>query len=80
MTEKKTAAQKAATAAGTPAASESEVAKPSAPVYRDKAYTSRTLILEGGGTAKVVAGKIEASDALLLAFLDAHEDFERVAE
>ena len=46
--------------------------------YRDKAYTSRTLVLPGGLTAKVAAGRIAADTPALRAFLDKHPDFERV--
>jgi hypothetical protein len=45
-------------------------------VFRDKVYTSRTLILSDGSTASVVAGKIEASNDMLLALLTAEPDFE----
>lgn len=47
-------------------------------IYRDKAYTSRTLVLPGGQTAKVVAGRIAADTPALRALLDKHPDFERV--
>jgi hypothetical protein len=46
------------------------------PVFRDKVYTSRTLILPDGSTASVVAGKIAATNDMLLAFLATAPDFE----
>lgn len=50
------------------------------PAYRDKRFTSRTLILGEGRTAQVAAGKIAATTDELLALLDQHEDFERIPE
>lgn len=52
----------------------------SAPVFRDKRYTSRTLILQSGATPKIVAGKIAADTDELLAYLSGHEDFELLQE
>jgi hypothetical protein len=46
------------------------------PVFRDTVYTSRTLILPDGSTAAVVAGKIAATNDMLLALLTAEPDFE----
>lgn len=57
-----------------------ETAPATAPAltYRDKAYTSRTLVLPGGQTAKVAAGRVAADTPALRAYLDKHPDFERV--
>lgn len=50
------------------------------PVFRDKEFTSRTLILPKGRTVAVVRGEVAATDADLLAFLADREDFEAVKE
>lgn len=52
----------------------------SAPVFRDKRYTSRTLILPDGLTAQVTKAQIAADTAELLAYLESHEDFTRILE
>lgn len=49
------------------------------PVYRDKEYTSRTLILPDDSAVLVAKGRITASTAQLVAFLDGRPDFERLA-
>lgn len=51
-----------------------------APAFRDKKYTSRTLILSDNRTAQVTAGKISATDADLLVLLNEHPEFERITE
>ncbi|MCY1452202.1 hypothetical protein D9M71_691070 [compost metagenome] len=50
--------------------------------YRDKAFTSRTLVIPGGRLLQVSAGRVQvkALDAQALAFLDAHADLERLPE
>ena len=50
------------------------------PVFRDKEFTSRTLILPEGRTVKVVQGKVEASDPELLTLLRARTSFELITE
>jgi len=50
------------------------------PTYRDKVFTSRTLILAEGRTAQVAGGKIAATTDELLSLLEQHEDFERIPE
>ncbi|WP_095096581.1 hypothetical protein [Pseudomonas sp. Irchel 3A5] len=47
-----------------------------APIFRDKVFTSRTLILPDGGQARVTKGQISAGTSELLTFLKAHDDFE----
>jgi hypothetical protein len=61
------------------AAADESAAAP-APVFRDRKFTSRILILPEGRTAKVIAGTIVATTDELLAVLDQHEDFERIPE
>ncbi|MFK7703058.1 hypothetical protein [Pseudomonas caspiana] len=51
-----------------------------ATIFRDKVFTSRTLILPGGGQASVAKGQIAASTSELLAYLNAHKDFEPLLE
>lgn len=46
------------------------------PVFRDKEFTSRTLILPEGRTVQVVGGRVEATDLELLTFLRARSSFE----
>ena len=50
------------------------------PVFRDKEFTSRTLILPDGRTVRVVRGRVEATDLELLTFLRARSSFELVTE
>ena len=50
------------------------------PVFRDKEFTSRTLILPEGRTVQVVQGKVEATDLELLTFLRARTSFELIME
>lgn len=61
-------------------AEQSESSTLSAPLYRDNAYTSRTLILPSGAAVPVMAGKINADSDELLAFLESDADFERLQE
>lgn len=49
-------------------------------VFRDKVFTSRTLILPGGGTLPVVAGRVTACGDDQYAFLKAHPDLEQLQE
>ncbi|MGN8102942.1 hypothetical protein [Pseudomonas sp. 22072] len=49
-------------------------------VFRDKVFTSRTLILPGGGTLPIVAGRVTACGDDQFAFLKAHPDLEQLKE
>ncbi|MGP3789421.1 hypothetical protein [Pseudomonas sp. B392_1p] len=49
-------------------------------VFRDKAYTSRTLVLPSGETTKVTAGRITATSPELRSYLDKHSEFERIED
>ena len=49
------------------------------PVFRDKAYKSRILILDDGRAFAVEKARIEATDPALLAYLEQHPDFSREA-
>lgn len=49
-------------------------------IFRDKVFTSRTLILPGGGTLPVVAGRVTACGDDQYAFLKAHPDLEQLQE
>ena len=49
-------------------------------VFRDKVFTSRTLIMPGGGTLAVVAGRVAACGDDQYAFLKAHPDLEQLQE
>lgn len=53
-------------------------AQPTAPIFRDTAYKSRTLILEDGRAFAVEKSLIEASDPVLQEYLEQHKDFVRV--
>ena len=50
------------------------------PVFRDKEFTSRTLILPNKRTVQVVGGVVEATDPELLTFLRTRSSFELVTE
>lgn len=53
---------------------------PTAPVvFADKAFKSRTIVLEDGRTFAVEKGRIVANDPELVAHLDKHPEFGRVA-
>jgi hypothetical protein len=46
-------------------------------IFKDKAFKSRTVILDDGRAFAVEKSTIEATDAALIAHLDSHPDFER---
>ena len=46
--------------------------------FADKAFKSRTVVLEDGRTFAVEKSRIVATDPALIAYLDANPDFERV--
>ena len=48
--------------------------------FRDKVYTSRTLILPGGATLPVAKGRVSAVDDQQFQYLNNHPDFERLTE
>ena len=48
--------------------------------FRDKVYTSRTLILPGGATLAVAKGRVSAVDDQQFQYLNSHPDFERLTE
>lgn len=48
--------------------------------FRDKVYTSRTLILPGGATLPVAKGSVSAVDDQQFQYLNNHPDFERLTE
>lgn len=47
-------------------------------VFRDKAFKSRTIVLNDGRAFAVEKSTIEATDAALIAHLDNQSDFERI--
>lgn len=47
--------------------------------FADKAFKSRTVVLEDGRSFPVEKSRIAASDPVLIAYLDKRADFERVA-
>lgn len=49
-------------------------------VFRDKLYTSRTLVLPDGSTAPVIKGRVTACGDEQFALLKAHPDLEQVQE
>ncbi|WP_262502216.1 hypothetical protein [Pseudomonas fragi] len=49
-------------------------------VFRDKVYTSRTLILPSGAALPVAKGRVHAADDQQFQFLSTHPDFERLTE
>lgn len=66
-----------------------KVTEPAAPVlqktapartFRDKVYTSRTLILPGGAALPVAKGRVNATTEDQLQYLNTHPDFERLTE
>ena len=66
-----------------------KVTEPAAPVlqktapartFRDKVYTSRTLILPGGASLPVAKGRVNATTEDQLQYLNTHPDFERLTE
>ncbi len=48
--------------------------------FRDKVYTSRTLILPSGVTLPVAKGRASAVDDDQFQYLNTHPDFERLTE
>lgn len=48
--------------------------------FRDKVYTSRTLILPGGATLPVAQSRATAVDDQQFQYLNSHPDFERLTE
>ena len=55
--------------------------KPVSPVvYRDRAFSSRVLVIPSGRTLVVSAHRVEGVDAEAQAFLDKHPDLERLPE
>ena len=49
-------------------------------VFRDKVYTSRTLILPTGATLPVAKGRVIAFGDDQFQYLNTHPDFERLTE
>ena len=49
-------------------------------LFRDKVYTSRTLILPSGAALPVAKGRVHAADDQQFQFLGTHPDFERLTE
>jgi hypothetical protein len=47
-------------------------------VFKDKAFKSRTIVLDDGRAFAVEKSTIAATDAALIAHLDNHPDFERI--
>ena len=53
---------------------------PSARTFRDKVYTSRTLILPDGSPLPVAKGQVSAVSDAQLQYLNTHPDFEPLTE
>lgn len=49
-------------------------------VFRDKLYTSRTVVFRDGSTAPVIKGRVTACGDEQFEFLKAHPDMEQVQE
>ena len=49
-------------------------------LFRDKVYTSRTLILPSGAALPVAKGRVNATTEDQLQYLNTHPDFERLTE
>ena len=49
-------------------------------LFRDKVYTSRTLILPSGAALPVAKGRVNAATDEQLQYLSTHPDFERLTE
>ncbi|WP_010449554.1 hypothetical protein [Pseudomonas asplenii] len=49
-------------------------------VFRDKVYTSRTLVMSDGSTIPVAGSRVSAADDDQYAFLKAHPEFEPLQE
>ncbi|WP_460152753.1 hypothetical protein [Pseudomonas sp. S2_B07] len=65
---------------GSPAAANAVAPVGPARVFRDTVFTSRTLIVPGGGTLAVVAGRVTACGDDQYAFLKAHPELEQLPE
>lgn len=65
---------------GFPAMSDAVEAVGPLRVFRDKVFTSRTLILPGGGTLAVISGRVAAFGDDQYDFLKAHPDLELLPE
>jgi hypothetical protein len=78
MTTKKTNTASADEAPATPVSANEQATAGGGvrPVFRDRVYTSRTLVLSDGTAVPVAAGKIVATTDELLAYLTAEADFE----
>lgn len=48
-------------------------------LFADKAFKSRTIVLEDGRSFPVAKARIAATDPALIEYLEKHPDFERVA-
>lgn len=48
-------------------------------IFKDKAFKSRTIIIDDGRSFPVDKSRIAANDPALIEYLDKHADFERVA-
>lgn len=53
---------------------------PAARTFRDKVYTSRTLILPNGSALPVAKGQVSAVSDAQLQYLNTHPDFEPLTE
>ena len=53
---------------------------PAARTFRDKVYTSRTLILPDGSALPVAKGQVSAVSDAQLQYLNTHPDFEPLTE
>ena len=49
-------------------------------IFRDKVYSSRTLILPSGATLPVAQGRVSAVDDAQFQYLNIHPDFEPLTE
>jgi hypothetical protein len=65
---------------GIPATTDAAESIGSVRVFRDKVFTSRTLILPSGETLPVIAGRVTACGDDQYAFLKAHPDLEQLKE
>ena len=53
---------------------------PATRTFRDKVYTSRTLILPDGSALQVAKGQVSAVSDAQLQYLNTHSDFEPLTE
>ncbi len=65
---------------GIPATADAVQSIGPARVFRDKVFTSRTLILPSGETLSVIAGRVTACGDDQYAFLKTHPDLEQLKE